>query len=281
MPSSYANASLPSLFSARPSGPGGVSGTALTPAATLPLTFLLCLLTALATGPISRKCTKTYAGLSTVDRKTWCIGVVRGVFGLVLTAMAVPLYWCPVLTSDVAHGVTEYSRLCMAVLCGFFAFELASLAWVAVFYNYKNAPLWAHHALGMLFVGSVMYYESLHFFALTSCVQELSAPITSVSWMMAKCKLQKTWGFIGNHAALCAVWVLVRIGNDLHRLIYLFGDIEEILFNSPLLPLSTFLAGTVMLTFFLNPLWLRMKTKQLFKAIRIKLEEDESAKKDL
>merc|ERR1712127_727605 len=166
----------------------------------------------------------------------------------------------------------------MAVLCGFFAFELASLAWVAVFYNYKNAPLWAHHALGMLFVGSVMYYESLHFFALTSCVQELSAPITSISWMMAKCKLQKTWGFIGNHAALCAVWVLVRIGNDLHRLIYLFGDLERILFQSPLLPLSTFLAGTVMLTFFLNPLWLRMKTRQLFKAIRIKLEEEEKEK---
>jgi hypothetical protein len=200
--------------------------------------------------------------------------VTRGLFGVVLAALSIPAHTCGVLTGDTVTGVTAYSRLCMGVLVGFFAFELASLTWVALFYNYRNAPLWAHHVLGMLFVGSVYRTETLHFYALTSCVQELSAPLTAVSWMLARCGRARTWAFVGNHAALCAVWVAVRIGNDVHRAVYVAGDHARLIKLTPAVPLVTFAMGSVMLTFFLNPLWLRMKTRQLARGVRMMLEKE-------
>jgi len=256
-----------------------VSGPSTSPVLVL-CSLASCVLLCLLSSVLSHALSRTYRHLSPIDRRTWCIGVVRGVFGVVLAALSLQPHLCATLDADVVSGTTPYSEAAMAVLVGFFTFELLSLVWVAVFFGYRNAPLWAHHVLGLAFVGSVMAQRSLHFFALTSCVQELSAPLTSVSWMMAKCGQRKTWKFIANHAALCFVWVFVRIGNDLHRLYYLWRDWDRISSEAATVPLVTFLMGTVLLTFILNPLWLRMKSRQLFRAIRMKIEEEQQVKED-
>jgi hypothetical protein len=121
------------------------------------LSFLSCLALCLVSHPLSLLLTHSYAKLSAIDKRTWCIGIVRGVAGVVIGVASIPIFTCPVVSVDTIRGATDYSRMWVAILVGFFIFELLSLLWVAIFFNYRNFPLWYHHIGGILFVGSVMW----------------------------------------------------------------------------------------------------------------------------
>jgi hypothetical protein len=240
-------------------------------------TIVACVAICLLTDLVSRLATQTYAKLPVIDKGNWCIGAVRGTMGIVLAAASVPVYYCETLSANPAMGTTAYSDAVTGVLSGFFWFEMLTLVLMSALLGYKNTPLWFHHVLGLIFVESVRLCGALHFFALTSCVQELSAPFTTVSWMLAKAGYRYTWGFIANHAALVAVWVVFRIGNDFHRAYYVWSDFRALVTLVPWLPLVTFVLGSLQLMLFLNPHWLKMKSGQLARAIIAKMDGKEGA----
>eukprot|EP00163_Fabomonas_tropica_P003538 TRINITY_DN1303_c0_g1_i2.p1 TRINITY_DN1303_c0_g1~~TRINITY_DN1303_c0_g1_i2.p1 ORF type:complete len:310 (-),score=86.94 TRINITY_DN1303_c0_g1_i2:406-1335(-) len=232
--------------------------------------FLTCLLISLAADSVSSFFLgEKYRRMSTMDKQNWCIGINRGLAGFYFCALAFPVFWDQTFATSGAEFVYSRSAHTVALMpsvCGFFLFENVSLLFVSVFNNYVHKVLWIHHILGGLFYWSVMLSGKMHYIAATVIAQEISAPFTSIGWMLVKMDLKDSNIYMFNQYVLLIVWFCLRMGNDVHGAYYTLTNLPAIFTHADILTATLTFLGCVTLAFFMNPHWFLMKVKQLLKA---------------
>eukprot|EP00128_Syssomonas_multiformis_P010573 Colp12_sorted_trinity150504_noHs@17868 len=217
---------------------------------------------------------QTYRQIALKDKRRWLIGVIRGVAGFMLTYYGYKFFFSGDLQQDSVFGTTEFTLAANKFALGFFIFENLNLLGMWWAHGILEVPLLAHHILGLWMFATAVATSGYHFYTTFVLVEELSAPFTTMSWILTKMNMEKHPLWFINQCTLLLVWVFVRMSSDCIYWYFLISDFPNSLSGS--CAKYPILLGATVLSFYLNPLWLKMKYAQLTRALD-KLSKPEKA----
>ena len=202
--------------------------------------------------------------LNTKEKVFWCLGFVRGVFGI--SSLAIGSYYLifdDALKKDVVHGYTTFSVLAVYYSVGFFIFECLALYLSNIVFRFFDKFLFVHHTLSLLGFSVVTYnVTKANFFAVIGLVLEGSTPFTCLCWMLLKADLAHTLLWKLNQIVLVHFFHC-RTMIEVYLVFISYYQWDTIWSD---MPLSIFLCLYIQLPvqlFFLTPYWTYKKTQQL------------------
>ncbi len=117
------------------------------------------------------------------DMATWCVRVIRLVFGVCGTILGFYLVvWDDTLRKDIVHAKTPLSVLGAHFLVGKFLFDVT----FNIFFNAMDRLMWLHHVITTILCTSVAYYEMGHYMVGASLLSEMVAPFVTFRWVLLR-----------------------------------------------------------------------------------------------
>eukprot|EP00045_Choanoeca_perplexa_P012651 m.139383 g.139383 ORF g.139383 m.139383 type:complete len:301 (-) comp16086_c1_seq1:214-1116(-) len=224
--------------------------------------FILCGLIYTISGVSSRLLSRTYNKLSIKDQHRWNSGLNRASLGFLLSLLGLRVLW-EGAPDDIVYGKTELLTHTASFALGFFIFETRDTLNMYLSHNVLEETLIVHHTLGVLLYFLTLSTESYLYLACVILVQELHSPMTHIGWIMSKQGRDADWKWDVNQYLLITVWVVFRNGCDAMVWLRILFAIPYGFFYGPTLPMLYILVGMGLLSFYLNPWWLKLKVMQI------------------
>eukprot|EP00730_Choanoeca_flexa_P013881 TRINITY_DN5825_c0_g1_i2.p1 TRINITY_DN5825_c0_g1~~TRINITY_DN5825_c0_g1_i2.p1 ORF type:complete len:297 (+),score=29.68 TRINITY_DN5825_c0_g1_i2:78-968(+) len=224
--------------------------------------FILCGLVYTISGVSSRLLSRTYNRLAIKDQHRWNSGLNRASLGFLLSLIGLRVLW-EGSPDDVVYGKTELLTHTAAFALGFFIFELRDSLNMYLAHNVREDILILHHFLGVCLYLLTLSTSSYLYFSCVCLVQEIHMPLTHMGWIMAKQGRDTDWKWDVNQYLLITVWVVFRNGCDLMIWLKIIVNLPYGFLSGPILPMLYIVVGMGLLSFYLNPWWLKLKIMQI------------------
>ena len=154
--------------------------------------FLLCVFLYLSSAVVS-SLIGNYRQLAVRHKVFWNLAVVRALYGVFFTIIgAWGIFVSKQLDCDVVFGVSQTSHFAVVMTMGFFVFESLTLATFDVIFGSFNFLLHLHHWICLLYSYLVLVTNVSHPIFVKGLVLESSTPFSAVSWLLLKCRMERS-----------------------------------------------------------------------------------------
>lgn len=218
----------------------------------------------------------TYTNLTTKEQMFWNSAIVRSFYGVFFTIFCTwgMLFDDELETNVIINTSPETFVLCL-VTFGFFIFECLVLTISDIRYKKFSTLLQIHHWMSLFVCMLAVTHERLYFFSYRFLILEMSAPFSSVCWILLKAGKGHTVFWKINQFLLVHVFHL-RSFFEFSLCYYTLIKYRDVL----ILELSTLTlvlgyTHLILLTFVLTPYWTYKKTIQLLEPKDFKFSESE------
>eukprot|EP00038_Savillea_parva_P014666 m.11717 g.11717 ORF g.11717 m.11717 type:complete len:292 (-) comp2868_c0_seq1:164-1039(-) len=228
------------------------------------VSFVLANLFYTATGVLSRLLSKSYNKMTLRDQHRWNSGFQRATGGLMLGIRGFYCLYDGLPADGLVWGTNSYLHQTAAFALGFFLFEVRDSLHLYLACGIFQETLVVHHTCGVVLYVVALATGAYHFPVGIVLIEELCAPMVHLGWVLAKLQLDNHWLWDVNQYMLIVFWVICRNGIDIILWYYLLTNFFEVVYGPTLAFIIIFpLLG--LLSFILNPFWLRLKIAQIGK----------------
>ncbi|XP_041349524.1 protein CLN8-like [Gigantopelta aegis] len=154
--------------------------------------LLLCVFIYVSSACLSSLIEK-YRQLILREKVFWNLAIVRAFYGIFFTVIgAWGVFVAKHLDCDIVFGRSQTSHFAVTMTTGFFVFESFALALFDVIFGSFNFLLHLHHCICLIYSYLVLMSDVSHPIFVKGLLLESSTPLSAASWMLLKCRMERS-----------------------------------------------------------------------------------------